>query len=86
MIAMDLKIIWKMVVMSNSSRQRAHYERLIDLYEIHYFDKWSSAYREEFIYEPAWGGLDLHGKSIAELACASGQNSKAFRLYRFQWF
>jgi hypothetical protein len=47
-----------------------------------YFDRWSTKYREEFIYEPLWRGMDFAAKRVADLACGSGFNSEAL-LRRF---
>jgi SAM-dependent methyltransferase len=68
--------------MSGSENQRHHYERILERYDTHYFDKWSTKYREEFIYEPLWRGMDFGGKRVADLACGSGFNSAAL-LKRF---
>ena len=43
----------------------------------HYFDAQSMRYREEFIYDKLFSGLDLNGKRVADLACGSGYNSVA---------
>jgi len=68
--------------MAGSENQRHHYETILNDYNVHYFDKWSTKYREEFIYEPLWRGLDFAGKRVADLACGSGFNSEAL-LKRF---
>jgi SAM-dependent methyltransferase len=68
--------------MTGSENQRQHYETILDQYDAHYFDEWSTKYREEFIYEPLWRGMDFAGKRVADLACGSGFNSKAL-LKRF---
>jgi SAM-dependent methyltransferase len=57
--------------------QRDHYERILTAYDAHYYDAWSMRYRDEFIYRPMWGDLDLDGKIVADLACGSGFNSKS---------
>ncbi|MBF0561139.1 MAG: class I SAM-dependent methyltransferase [Alphaproteobacteria bacterium] len=59
----------------NTNTQKAHFEALHARYEAHYYDKWSMKYRNEFIYGPLWGDLDLNGLRIAELACGSGHNT-----------
>lgn len=59
----------------SKNTQKQHFENLASEYESHYFDKWSLAYRKEFIYPALWGNLDLNGKDVAELACGSGHNS-----------
>jgi SAM-dependent methyltransferase len=68
--------------MAESVKQKQHYETILAQYDLHYFDKWSTKYREEFIYEPLFRGLDFAGKRIADLACGSGFNSEAL-LKRF---
>lgn len=55
--------------------QKAHYERIHDAYEMHYYDPPSMEYRRRFIYEPLFEGLDLRNRSVADLACGSGHNS-----------
>src|SRR5687767_2983809 len=59
----------------HSSRQKAHYERIHDDYEAHYYDESSIAYRREFVYDELFDGLDFNGKTVADLACGSGFNS-----------
>ena len=61
----------------NSTRQRVHYERIHDDYETHYYDATSMAFRERFIYDLMFRGLDLNGKDVADLAAGSGHNSRA---------
>jgi len=63
--------------MSEVNAQKAHYERILETYDAHYYDHWSMRYREEFIFDAMWRGLDFNGKLIADLACGSGQNSAA---------
>lgn len=62
-----------------SLRQKAHYESIHDVYEAHYYDATSMAYREEFIYDPMLRGLDLNDKTVADLACGSGHTSLSLR-------
>jgi len=61
----------------SSIDQKVHYEKIHDEYEKHYYDYWSMAYRERFIYDIMFRGLDLNGKRVAELASGSGHNSLA---------
>jgi len=67
---------------AREENQRQHYETILGQYDAHYNDKWSAKYREEFIYEPLWRGLDFAGMRVADLACGSGFNSGAL-LKRF---
>ncbi|HLX29233.1 MAG TPA: class I SAM-dependent methyltransferase [Casimicrobiaceae bacterium] len=65
-----------------SARQRLHYERIHDDYERHYYDSTSMAFRERFLYDAMFDGLDLNGRRVADLASGSGHNSLAI-LQRF---
>lgn len=62
-----------------SDRQKSHYERIHDAYEAHYYDAASMAYRQEFIYDPMFAGVDFNGLRVADLASGSGHNSLALR-------
>ncbi|MCR6629436.1 MAG: class I SAM-dependent methyltransferase [Magnetospirillum sp.] len=59
--------------------QAEHYDSIINDYERHYFDPAAMEYRRRYIYGPLFDGIDLNGKSVAELACGSGQNTKEVR-------
>jgi len=61
------------------ARQEAHYERIHDAYEAHYYDPTAIAYRERFFLDPLLAGLDLDGRRVVELASGSGHNSIALR-------
>ncbi len=65
--------------MTESERQKAHYEAIHDDYEAHYFDAPSMEFREQFIYDVLFEGIDLEGKRVADLASGSGFNSKALK-------
>ena len=58
-----------------SSRQAAHYDRILEDYDRHYYDRHSMLYRRRFILDPLLDGVDLSGKKVADLACGSGQTS-----------
>lgn len=60
---------------ASGERQAAHYDRILDSYDQHYFDAESVAYRREFILDPLLNGLDLRGKRVADLASGSGHTS-----------
>jgi SAM-dependent methyltransferase len=64
-----------MAEMTLSNPQAAHYDAIIDEYDRHYYDHYSSIYRERFILEPLLGGVDLRGKRVADVACGSGATS-----------
>ncbi len=54
-------------------RQRAHYDRIAESFEVHYSDPWSLQYRRRFINEPLTQGLDLRGRNVLDAMCGSGQ-------------
>jgi SAM-dependent methyltransferase len=56
-------------------KQKEHYEAMHERYAAHYFDTTSMAFRERFMYDVMFAGLDLNGKDVADLACGSGYNS-----------
>lgn len=60
-----------------SERQEEQYDRIHSAYRRHYFDESSMAYRERFVYDILFDGLDLNDRTVADLACASGYNSLA---------
>jgi SAM-dependent methyltransferase len=63
----------------SSIDQKSHYKNIHDDYETHYYDPTSMEYRQRFIYDVMFKGLDLNGKRVAELASGSGHNSLALR-------
>lgn len=65
---------------SRSERlQKEHYEEIVPLYEAHYSDACSQKYREKFIYQPMFEGLDISGLKVLEAMCGSGQTTKYLR-------
>lgn len=62
---------------ADSARQKALYEQIHDDYEAHYYDTPSRAFRERFMWGPAFDDVDLNGKVVADLACGSGVNTLA---------
>jgi len=60
---------------SQSSRQKHHFESVHDAYERHYYDATAMRYRKRYLYDVLLGGLDLNGMDVADLACGSGHNS-----------
>jgi SAM-dependent methyltransferase len=67
---------------ADSARQKELYEAIHDDYEAHYYDAASRAFRDRFVWEPVFAGVDLSGKRVADLACGSGVNTQAL-LARF---
>ena len=57
--------------------EKSHYEQIHDDYENHYYDPPSMAYRNRFIYDAMFTGLDMNGKCVVDLASGSGYNSLA---------
>ncbi len=66
-----------MAGLTDSARQKIHYEAIHTEYEDHYFDPVSMLYRERFIYDYLLSGLDLNDRLVADIACGSGFNSLA---------
>lgn len=64
---------------SDAAAEEAYTARRAALHEAHAFDVTGVAYRRRFLYPALWGGLDLNGKRIAELACGGGHDSAALR-------
>jgi SAM-dependent methyltransferase len=60
-----------------SVKQQEHYDAIHDDYEEHYYDASSMAFRDRFVYDVMFEGLDLNDKVVADLACGSGHNSLA---------
>jgi SAM-dependent methyltransferase len=60
---------------AQEARQRAHYDSLGDSYEISYSDAWATLYRDRFIHEPLFGGLDLKGLEVLEAMAGAGSAS-----------
>lgn len=66
-------------IRESAARQEAHYQRIHDAYEAHYYDATAIAYRERFFLDPLLAGLDLDGRRVVDLASGSGHNSIALR-------
>ncbi len=56
--------------------QKLHYDRIGSEYESHYGDACSRQYREHFINEPMFAGIDLRGLEVLEAMCGSGQTTE----------
>lgn len=55
--------------------QGAHYDQILIDYDRHYYDRPSMEYRNRYIYDVMFSGLDLNGKRVCELASGSGHNT-----------
>lgn len=66
----------------SSLRQKAHYERIHDEYEAHYYDAPSLRYREQFIFDPLLAGMDFNDCDVLDVASGSGHNTLLLR-HRF---
>lgn len=56
--------------------QQEHYDKIADRYEAHYSDPCSLRYRQRFIYQPMFDGLNLSGMKVLDAMCGSGQTSE----------
>lgn len=61
----DLKLI--------EDSQREHYDKIGDDYDLHYSDRWSQTYREDFLSAPMFRNYDLRGKKVLDAMCGGGQ-------------
>jgi SAM-dependent methyltransferase len=58
-----------------STRQGAHYDGLIGLYEAHATDPGTKRYRRRFIDEPLLRGINLAGSRVLEAMCGTGHST-----------
>ncbi|HEY6122505.1 MAG TPA: class I SAM-dependent methyltransferase [Pyrinomonadaceae bacterium] len=56
--------------------QKLHYDKIGKEYESHYGDPCSRQYRERFIHEPMFAGLELRGLDVLEAMCGNGQTTE----------
>lgn len=56
--------------------QKLHYDRIGTDYESHYGDAGSQQYRERFIHEPMFAGIELAGLNVLEPMSGSGQTTE----------
>jgi len=56
--------------------QQEQYDRISEQYELHYGDKYSQAYRHQFMFNPMTEGLDLNGLMAIDAMCGSGESTK----------
>jgi SAM-dependent methyltransferase len=57
-------------------KQKAHYDRIADCYEVHSADKSSEKYRTKFIMEAMTANIDLAGAEVLDAMCGSGYTVK----------
>lgn len=58
--------------MQAGTTQKQHYNRIAAEYEAQYGDPDCVTYREEFLYQPLFAGLDLEGRRVLEALSGSG--------------
>lgn len=56
--------------------QQDHFDSIAADYERHYGDAYSRAYRDKFIYEPMFAGIDLQGKQALDAMCGGGETTE----------
>lgn len=64
------------VPMGAEELQKLHYDRIGTEYESHYGDNCSRQYRERFINQPMFEGLELQGLDALEAMCGNGQTTE----------
>lgn len=68
------------IPLNNVNNQKSHFEDIHEEYKKHYYDEFSMAYRERFIYKKMFSGIDLQNLKVAEIACGDGSNSKFIKI------
>ena len=66
---------WQAELCAAERQQQQHYDTIAADYEAHYSDEWSVEYRDRFIYEPMFDGLDLSAMKVLDAMCGSGQTT-----------
>lgn len=61
--------------------QQEHYDHIAADYEAHYSDASSLNYRQKFIYEPMFAGLNLAGMKVLDAMCGAGQTTEHLLLH-----
>ena len=56
--------------------QQDHYDNIAAEYEAHYSDASSLEYRQKFIYQPMFEGLNLAGLKVLDAMCGAGQTTE----------
>ena len=64
------------VPMGTEELQKLHYDRIGTDYESHYGDHCSRQYRERFIHQPMFAGIELSGMRVLEAMCGNGQTTE----------
>ena len=62
--------------MGTEELQKVHYDRIGTEYESHYGDQCSRQYRERFINQPMFEGIELSGMIVLEAMCGNGQTTE----------
>jgi SAM-dependent methyltransferase len=62
--------------MGTEELQKLHYDRIGTEYESHYGDHCSRQYRERFINQPLFEGMELSGMRVLEAMCGNGQTTE----------
>jgi|CXWL01.1.fsa_nt_gi SAM-dependent methyltransferase len=60
---------------STERLQADHYNRIAHDYSIHYGDKYSQEYRNKFINQHLFKGMNLEGMKVLEAMCGSGETT-----------
>lgn len=56
----------------SEQKQKLHYDRISQEYNLHYSDEWSVRYRDQFLHEVLFHGLELQGKRVLDAMCGYG--------------
>jgi SAM-dependent methyltransferase len=62
--------------MGTEELQKVHYDRIGTEYESHYGDRCSQQYRERFINQQMFAGIELSGMNVLEAMCGNGQTTE----------
>lgn len=68
--------------MQAEGTQRQHYNRIAADYEAQYGDPNGVAYRERFLYQPLFAGLNLEGRQVLEALSGSGHATEHLLKYK----
>ena len=56
--------------------QQDHYDKIIDQYDLHYADKYSTVYRNEILYPELFHNIEFRNKRVLEAMSGSGQSTR----------